>query len=151
MRSISHRFAILKSRLSNISLQIGKGPLRWEYFLCTLSKVHINFSSLFYYSFFLGAMDPRCKICIFMGKTDFDAARHKQQVRSQKMLLCESEGRKTFLKKEGKNGFSKHAWTFLYIAIIVYLCFIRIYILLWNKDYSNASLVLLLLSSYLFF
>jgi len=26
-----------------------------------------------------GAMDPRCKICIFMGKTDFEAARHKQQ------------------------------------------------------------------------
>jgi Acyl-CoA dehydrogenase, middle domain len=26
-----------------------------------------------------GAMDPRCKICIFMGKTDPEAAIHKQQ------------------------------------------------------------------------
>lgn len=26
-----------------------------------------------------GAMDPRCKLCIFMGKTDFDAPKHKQQ------------------------------------------------------------------------
>lgn len=26
-----------------------------------------------------GAMDPRCKICIFMGKTDTTVARHKQQ------------------------------------------------------------------------
>ena len=26
-----------------------------------------------------GAMDPRCKICIFMGKTDPSAATHKQQ------------------------------------------------------------------------
>ncbi|KAM3937048.1 acyl-CoA dehydrogenase family member 10 [Leptodactylus fuscus] len=26
-----------------------------------------------------GALDPRCKICIFMGKTDPNAARHKQQ------------------------------------------------------------------------
>ena len=78
-------------------------------FLCALSNVNIDLNSLLDDSFILGAMDPRCKICIFMGKTDFDAARHKQQVRSQKMLLCESEGRKTFLKKEGKNGFSKHA------------------------------------------
>ena len=28
----------------------------------------------------LGAMDPRCKICIFMGKTDPKAPKHKQQV-----------------------------------------------------------------------
>ena len=26
-----------------------------------------------------GAMDPRCEICIFMGKTDPGAERHKQQ------------------------------------------------------------------------
>ena len=26
-----------------------------------------------------GAMDPRCKICIFMGKTDPSAPAHKQQ------------------------------------------------------------------------
>ena len=26
-----------------------------------------------------GAMDPRCKICIFMGKTDPSAATHRQQ------------------------------------------------------------------------
>jgi hypothetical protein len=26
-----------------------------------------------------GAMDPRCRICIFMGKTDLSAAIHKQQ------------------------------------------------------------------------
>jgi len=26
-----------------------------------------------------GALDPRCKICIFMGKTDRGAARHRQQ------------------------------------------------------------------------
>ncbi|XP_044131714.1 acyl-CoA dehydrogenase family member 10 isoform X1 [Bufo gargarizans] len=26
-----------------------------------------------------GGLDPRCKICIFMGKTDLDAPRHKQQ------------------------------------------------------------------------
>ena len=26
-----------------------------------------------------GAMDPRCKICIFMGKTDPSAPRHRQQ------------------------------------------------------------------------
>ena len=25
-------------------------------------------------------MDPRCKICIFMGKTDPEAPKHKQQV-----------------------------------------------------------------------
>lgn len=29
----------------------------------------------------LGAMDPRCKLCIFMGKTDPSASKHKQQVR----------------------------------------------------------------------
>ena len=28
-----------------------------------------------------GAMDPRCSVCIFMGKTDPTAPRHKQQVR----------------------------------------------------------------------
>ena len=26
-----------------------------------------------------GAMDPRCKICVFMGKTDTSAAKHQQQ------------------------------------------------------------------------
>ena len=26
-----------------------------------------------------GAMDPRCKICVFMGKTDTSAERHRQQ------------------------------------------------------------------------
>ena len=26
-----------------------------------------------------GAMDPRTKICVFMGKTDTSAARHRQQ------------------------------------------------------------------------
>ena len=29
-------------------------------------------------------MHPNCKVCIFMGKTDFNAARHKQQ----SMILC---------------------------------------------------------------
>lgn len=29
-------------------------------------------------------MDPRCKICIFMGKTDPEAPKHKQQV----LILC---------------------------------------------------------------
>lgn len=28
---------------------------------------------------YLGAMDPRCKVCIFMGKTDTSAAKHRQQ------------------------------------------------------------------------
>ena len=28
---------------------------------------------------FSGAMDPRCKVCIFMGKTDRSADRHRQQ------------------------------------------------------------------------
>ena len=32
---------------------------------------------------FSGGMDPRCKICIFMGKTDPDAPKHKQQVSEQ--------------------------------------------------------------------
>ena len=27
-------------------------------------------------------MDPRCKICIFMGKTDPDSPKHKQQVKN---------------------------------------------------------------------
>ena len=31
-------------------------------------------------------MDPRCKICIFMGKTDPDAPKHKQQVMFDKWL-----------------------------------------------------------------
>lgn len=31
---------------------------------------------------FSGAMDPRCKVCIFMGKTDPAAPKHKQQVRT---------------------------------------------------------------------
>ena len=26
-----------------------------------------------------GALDPRCKVCIFMGKTDTGAAKHRQQ------------------------------------------------------------------------
>ena len=30
------------------------------------------------------AMHPNCKICIFMGKTDFEASRHRQQ----SMILC---------------------------------------------------------------
>ena len=50
-------------------------------------------------------MDPRCKICIFMGKTDFEAARHKQQVRSQEMLLCESE--KNLSEKGGQKWIFK--------------------------------------------
>ena len=29
---------------------------------------------------YIGAMDPRCKICIFMGKTDPNAPKYKQQV-----------------------------------------------------------------------
>ena len=32
--------------------------------------------------FLLGAMDPRCKLCIFMGKTDPSLPKHKQQVRT---------------------------------------------------------------------
>ena len=28
----------------------------------------------------IGGMDPRCEICIFMGKTDLNAPKHKQQV-----------------------------------------------------------------------
>ena len=32
----------------------------------------------------VGGMDPRCKICIFMGKTDPEAPKHKQQV----VILC---------------------------------------------------------------
>ena len=27
-----------------------------------------------------GAIDPRCQICIFMGKTDLTASKYKQQV-----------------------------------------------------------------------
>ena len=30
--------------------------------------------------FRVGAMDPRCKLCVFMGKTDPLAPKHKQQV-----------------------------------------------------------------------
>ena len=33
-----------------------------------------------YYYNAVGAMDPRCKICIFMGKTDPQAPKHLQQV-----------------------------------------------------------------------
>ena len=32
-----------------------------------------------------GAVHPNCSICIFMGKTDPSAAKHKQQVR---MYMC---------------------------------------------------------------
>ena len=35
---------------------------------------------MFYFLPFVGGMDPRCKICIFMGKTDPEAPKHKQQV-----------------------------------------------------------------------
>lgn len=38
----------------------------------------------FYFLPFVGGMDPRCKICIFMGKTDPEAPKHKQQV----VILC---------------------------------------------------------------
>ncbi|XP_002739682.1 acyl-CoA dehydrogenase family member 10-like [Saccoglossus kowalevskii] len=37
-----------------------------------------------------GAMDPRCKLCIFMGKTDTSAARHQQQ--SMILVPMESPG-----------------------------------------------------------
>lgn len=37
-----------------------------------------------------GGMDPRCKICIFMGKTDPDAPKHKQQVMVDKWLARSS-------------------------------------------------------------
>ena len=50
----------------------------------------LSLTSSFIYSFIClfidlfvlmsGGMDPRCKICIFMGKTDPDAPKHKQQV-----------------------------------------------------------------------
>ena len=37
-----------------------------------------------------GAMDPRTKVCIFMGKTDTSAARHRQQ--SMVLLPFDSPG-----------------------------------------------------------
>ena len=33
---------------------------------------------------FIGGMDPRCKICVFMGKTDPDSPKHKQQVKNSR-------------------------------------------------------------------
>ena len=44
--------------------------------LCTVTKyVHV------------GAMDPRCRICIFMGKTDQQAPKHLQQVHIVRIIL----------------------------------------------------------------
>ena len=34
---------------------------------------------IFWHFFQTGALDPRCKVCIFMGKTDTSAAKHRQQ------------------------------------------------------------------------
>ena len=43
-----------------------------------------------YMLLYIGAVDPRCKICIFMGKTDAQAPRHQQQVsvQNRKQLAC---------------------------------------------------------------
>ena len=38
-------------------------------------------------------MDPRCQICIFMGKTDPEAPKHKQQVMIDFYLAGLVEGR----------------------------------------------------------
>ena len=40
-----------------------------------------------------GGLDPRCKICIFMGKTDRSAPKHKQQVKPSERFWI------TFFKK----------------------------------------------------
>lgn len=45
-------------------------------FVCPFVYVLLNSFSVL----MTGGMDPRCKICIFMGKTDPDAPKHKQQV-----------------------------------------------------------------------
>ena len=57
---------VASSDATNISSTIDKdGP---DHYLINGTKWWIS-----------GAMDPRCKICIFMGKTDTAAERHKQQ------------------------------------------------------------------------
>ena len=49
-------------------------------------------------------MDPRCKICIFMGKTDPEAPKHKQQVLilgycliSNRNVACQKKKNETFI------------------------------------------------------
>ena len=53
---------------------------------------------------YIGGMDPRCKICIFMGKTDPEAPKHKQQVLilgycliSNRNVACHKKMRLSFL------------------------------------------------------
>ncbi len=45
-----------------------------------INRQCLNLTLGYIYTNFIGAMDPRCKVCIFMGKTDPTAPRHKQQV-----------------------------------------------------------------------
>ena len=46
-------------------------------FLENQANFHLHFNMV------LGAMDPRCALCIFMGKTNPSAPKHLQQV-----ILC---------------------------------------------------------------
>lgn len=58
-----------------------------------------------------GGMDPRCKICIFMGKTDPDAPKHKQQVMVDKWLAWSSRGMVGDLPQAVSLRFALHSKT----------------------------------------
>ena len=61
-------------------LLLGKEKRKLKLFRLLFALFLISLSLL---TLFLGGMDPRCKICIFMGKTDPNADKHKQQVNKQ--------------------------------------------------------------------
>lgn len=91
--------------------------MSWSYAILVAIEVSLARSFIFYsfICFFIdlsllmsGGMDPRCKICIFMGKTDPDAPKHKQQVKvaipsfklkKQKKNKNKSKKNKTMTKK----------------------------------------------------
>ena len=70
--------AVASSDATNIASTIAKDPANGHYVI-NGRKWWIS-----------GAMDPRCRICIFMGKTDPNAERHKQQsmVRGGESRYC---------------------------------------------------------------
>lgn len=68
------------NRIFRLLLGKEKRKLICELFRLLFAIFLISLSLL---TLVLGGMDPRCKICIFMGKTDPNADKHEQQVNKQ--------------------------------------------------------------------
>ena len=96
---------------------------KWNHFV-------LKFLSLSFILWYQGALDPRCKICIFMGKTNKGAAKHKQQ--SMILVPMDSPGVKvvrplTVFGYDDAPGLLIIVIIFIIITIII-VCFLSFYL-----------------------